>query len=204
MKILGFDTETTGLPNFRIPPDHPSQPRLVQLAAKLVEETGPGVFNEIAKISVIIKPEGFVIPVEASNINGTTTEKANTFGVPLLATMAVFSNLVKAADRIIAHNFRFDYGMIKRELNILKKPNRLDGKDQFCTMTASTDLCQLPPTARMIAAGMGGRFKSPKLIEAHEYFLGEGFDKAHDAMADVDAMFRIYPYATGQLVRKHA
>ena len=199
MHILGFDTETTGLPNFRLPPDHTSQPRLVQLAGKLVKDNGdPDNFEEIAKFSFIIKPNGFTIPKEASDIHGTTTEKALKYGVPLISAMSIFSNLVAAADRVIAFNFRFDYTIIKRELKILNKPDRLASKEQFCPMAAVTDMCKLPPTDKMVAAGMGGKYKSPKLIEAHEFFFGEGFEGAHDAMADVDAMFRNYPFATGQ------
>ena len=55
----------------------------------------------------------------------------------------------------------------------------------------TTPICKMPPTPKMLAAGFD-KFKMPKLIEAHQHLFGEGFDKAHDAMADVMACKRIY------------
>ena len=37
-KILFYDTETTGLPLWSQPSEHPDQPRVVQLAALLCDE----------------------------------------------------------------------------------------------------------------------------------------------------------------------
>ena len=55
--ILVFDTETTGLPDFKKRSSDPSQPHLVQLA--LVQYNADG--EETEHHSVIIKPDGWQI-----------------------------------------------------------------------------------------------------------------------------------------------
>lgn len=74
--ITFFDTETTSKADFRSPPDAPHQPRLVQFAALLCDDAG----EEVSSVSIIIKPNGFTIPEEASKIHGITTEIANARG----------------------------------------------------------------------------------------------------------------------------
>jgi len=51
---LAFDTETTGLPLFKEPSEHPDQPHIVQLAAVLVDLD---TRRELASMDVIVKPE---------------------------------------------------------------------------------------------------------------------------------------------------
>ena len=57
-------------------------------------------------------------------------------------------------------------------------------KPKYCTMKMSTNYCKLP----------GGKqgFKSPKLSELHQVMFGEGFENAHDALADVRATVRCF------------
>ena len=78
MNTLIFDTETTGLPNWGEPSDHPSQPHIVDIACSLFDPAG----CEIERFDAIINP-GVEIPVEASNIHGITTEIAQQRASPL-------------------------------------------------------------------------------------------------------------------------
>lgn len=70
MRYCFFDTETAGLPkNFSAPTtDVDNWPRLVQLSWILTDER---------KEVFIIRPDGFTIPEEASNVHGITTERAS-------------------------------------------------------------------------------------------------------------------------------
>ena len=77
--ILFFDTETTGLPLWKEPSEDPRQPHLVELAALLVN---PDTREMIAFMDVIIKPNGWTIPVDVSEIHGITTERALAEGIP--------------------------------------------------------------------------------------------------------------------------
>ena len=163
MHYLFFDTETTGLPK----DDH--DPRIVQLAALLTDKTG----LQIEGMNVIIKPEGFTIPQGASDIHGITTEQAINEGIPLIEAMLNFNEMAHKADVIVAHNLAFDYPRYAREINYLGLSDLIIGKGTFCTMQASTDICKIP--------GSYGRYKWPKLQEAHVHFLGYEFEGAHDA-----------------------
>ena len=74
-KLLFFDTETTGLlpKNCDIENNINNFPRLVELAFILFDEFGVKLYEA----DYIIKPDGFEIPITASNINGITTQIAN-------------------------------------------------------------------------------------------------------------------------------
>lgn len=180
MKLV-FDTETTGLWNYKLPKNHPSQPRCVQLGAILVDNDD----KVKGEINLIIKPDGWTVPKEASDIHGITNEMAEKYGVPAIVAFAAFSNLVKAADTLVAHNFDYDDKIVQREFDLLGKSAALSAftsKSAFCTMKASTDILKIP--------GPRGN-KWPSLMEAHKFFFNEGFEGAHDAMADVRACKRV-------------
>lgn len=177
--ILFFDTETTGVVNFKLPADHPSQPDLVQLAAELHDEN-----KQIrASMNVIIKPEGWEIPEGASNIHGITTEYAHKYGVPLVEALEIFERLVGLSDLVVAHNINFDMTVLRAANSRKSVESTLHATPSFCTMQMATNICKIP--------GKYG-FKWPKLEEAHRHFTGEDFDGAHDALVDVKACSRVF------------
>jgi DNA polymerase III epsilon subunit-like protein len=181
MKRLYYDTETTGFPAKAGAP-LAECPHIVQLAAAVIDDDE----GKIASFSVIIQPEGWEVSEGAAAIHGITTEKAAKLGIQISVAILMFSHLCKLAEQAVAHNGQFDEQFIDYEIRRLGQPNRLMNLPRFCTMQATTDICQLP--------GKYGRYKWPKLIEAHEHFFGEGFDGAHDALADVLACARIHQH----------
>ncbi|WP_336764340.1 3'-5' exonuclease [Asaia sp. VD9] len=187
MSILFFDTETTGLPNYGLPTNHEDQPHVVQLAAILTDERG----KEQAQLSVIIKPDGWIIPEGAARVHGITTEKASRYGIREVVAAGAMYDLCCAADTIVAHNIKFDRQivgtMFARAGRGWKLPER-----QACTMMNASPIVNLPPTERMIAAGYGDKPKAPSLAECIRHFYGEELDGAHDALVDVRACKRIY------------
>lgn len=176
MKILVFDTETTGKANFSRPPSDPVQPRVVQLGALLCDET-----TEYGKLNILVKPDGWIIPVEASAIHGITTEKATAEGVSISDVMQQFDDLAKQAEVLVAHNSDFDIFILEGEYFRLGR----DGPNLpvKCTMHAATPICKLPSRRG---------YKWPKLIEAYQHAFKESFEGAHDAFADVRACARLY------------
>ncbi len=182
MNILTFDTETSGKCDFKAAPNAPGQPRLVQLGAILSDENGR-VFGEI---NLIVKPEGFEIPVEASNIHGITTEIALKYGLKLQTVLGMFKTFLDRADLLVAHNFDYDKLVMRGEYirnAMVEVSDRIATGKSYCTMKASTDILQLP--------GPYGN-KWPKLTEAYKYFFNEELEGAHDAMADVRGCSRVY------------
>jgi DNA polymerase-3 subunit epsilon len=182
--ILFFDTETTGIPDFNKPPEDAGQPRLVQLAALLTDDTG----LEVASANLLIKPGDFDFPPGAVKAHGITKEHALACGVQAESAIRLFLDMWKIADLIVAHNVKFDYRIM--QIEIARHPQVAVGfesgkKRSFCTMNEMTDICQCPPFKY-------GKWKWPKMQEAYKHAFGEEFANAHDAMADVTACAKVY------------
>lgn len=185
MLSLIFDTETTGLPkNWQAPlSDSDNWPRLVQLSWVMSNGLDRQEFN------FIIKPNGFIIPAEASAIHGITQEAAEAQGVDLAFALALFRACVNVADRIVAHNLSFDRAIVGAEYYRLglgqSFEKRLEDKELFCTMLKSTELVGITGTH-------AGKSKWPKLIELYQHLFNESFDGAHNSLNDTRACERCY------------
>lgn len=179
---LFFDTETTGVPkNWKAPlEDFDNWPRLVQLAYILYDNDG----KEVLKKEVIVKPEGFEIPIGASNIHGVTTERANKEGKDLLEVLKDFYEVAKQANVLVCHNYAFDSKVMGVELLRNGLVNIVAERGSICTMLKSVDVCKIK--------GNFGKFKWPKLDELHIHLFGEDFKGAHNAMADIQATAKCF------------
>ena len=178
---LFFDTETTGLPkNWKAPvTDVNNWPRLVQLAYLFYDLNR----NLVSEGNFIIKPDGFIIPNEASRIHKITTERAYNEGQDLLTVLQTFQKLIDQADYLVAHNMSFDEKIIGAEFLRNKMVNSLDTRNKICTMHSTTNFCKLD--------GPYG-YKWPKLSELHYKLFRTGFEEAHDASVDITATARCF------------
>ncbi|MEH0154420.1 3'-5' exonuclease [Limibacter armeniacum] len=178
---LFFDTETTGLPlNWKAPmTDLDNWPRIIQLAYASYDEGG----NLLKKRVELIKPDGWIMPTGDFWIeNGFSQEQSEELGLPILEVLQDFITQVEQNPYLIAHNMSYDYNvagaeLIRAKLFAKKKPVKI------CTKDESTDFCKLE--------GPYG-YKWPKLEELHHILFEEGFDNAHDALADVEACARCF------------
>lgn len=179
--ILFFDTETTGLPkNWKAPvTDLDNWPRLVQLAYLVYDHEG----NLLYSANEIIKPQGFSIPTEASNVHGITTEIAHQKGSNIKDVLEIFRMQLKRCDVIVAHNMAYDEKIVGSEFIRSGLENLLDNKTRICTMMSTIDLCKIE--------GAYG-YKWPKLEELHRYLFNRDFEGAHDALADIEATARCF------------
>ena len=187
---LFFDTETTGLPDFKAPSEADHQPHIVQLAALLVDLD---TRQTVQSMDVIVRPDGWTIPDEVAAVHGISTEHAAEVGIPERMAVQMFMELWSGRNRV-AHNQQFDARIVRIALmrhvdtqaaDIWKK-----GAAE-CTAIMATPICQLPPTAKMVRAGFN-RFKTPNLGEAYRHFTGKELQNAHSAMADVLACRDVY------------
>lgn len=195
--ILCLDTETTGLPDFRAPSDADHQPHLVQLAMILLDDD----LVERASVSVIVKPDGWVIPEEGpAAVHGITNAMANAVGIPEKVATDLYVSLMYGDQPkvAVAHNSDFD-------LRIMRIAMLRAGYDKawqearplasYCTMKTATPIVNLPPTEKMLAAGFT-KPKPPRLSECIMHFFGEELIGAHDALVDVRACVRVYRHLT--------
>lgn len=188
---LFFDTETTCMILWKEPSDHPDQPHIVQLAAKLVDLDTREV---IKSMDVLVKPEGWTSSAEALAVHGITEERATVDGIPEADAVRQFLDMaaeLSVEEMVIGHNVTFDQRIvriaIKRHLDVA---NAVEGAIQpsdvwkavpaFCTMWKSKPHTKLPGN------------KHPKLTEAYQHFIGKPMEGAHSAGGDVDGCIAVY------------
>ena len=116
MRVLVFDTETTGLPGSRIinPDTLKLWPHIVQFSYVIYDTE----LNDIVKSSddiVRVKDE-ITISEESSKIHGITNEISSIKGIRVdLVLNDFFDNLINV-DLLVGHNVSFDVNMVKVEL----------------------------------------------------------------------------------------
>ena len=150
---LFYDTETTGLPDFKAPSEADHQPHIVQLAALLVDLD---TRQTIQSMDVIVRPDGWTIPDEVAAVHGITTEYAADVGIPERLAVEMFMDLWNNRNRV-AHNEQFDarilrIALMRHQGNIFHSPSGKSVPDIWkegraeCTARMATPICALPPT----------------------------------------------------------
>jgi len=182
MNIMFLDTETTGLPNWKEPSDHPEQPFVVDLAYEIWSgDTLAESFDRLVNI-------GTPIPADMTAIHGITDEMVQAEGVSIEDAVTSFMDATKRVDLIAGHNVSFDIRMM-RIMAAKAFGEKWDNPHPvFCTMRKSTNHCRLlGPKARHPED-----WKWPSLTEAVRHFFDEDHSTAHRARPDVEASRRIY------------
>jgi DNA polymerase-3 subunit epsilon len=189
--IAFFDTETTGLPNFKDRSDDPKQPHIVDICVLLYTPAG----ELVDAFEALVKPDGWVIHDEVAAIHGITTEYALEHGMPEAAAVAGFQSVMARAGMRVAHNVSFDDRILRIALMRFAGEEEADAyklRPSYCTCQTSKNIVKCPPTAKMIAAGFGKQFKVPTVAEALRHFTGEELVGGHRARPDTEACARIY------------
>ena len=180
--ILVFDTETTGMVDWKNPEEAGDQPHLVQLGLLLVETRHwQPVLSHTCLVG--LKP-GVRMEPGALAAHGITEAMCVEFGVPLEVACQLFVAACRRADRLVAHNLAFDRIVMRAACQRagvgLEWLSTVPG---YCTMEASTPVLGLP--------GKRGP-KWPTLAEAYAFFAGQSLEGAHDASVDALACLEIY------------
>lgn len=199
---LFLDTETNGLPK---DPKAPmarveNWPRVIQLAYSLYNEEQKLLY----KYCELIKPDGWIIPTFESLVlegvdeekakrgaaffeeNGYTTKGCEENGVPIHEALYSISVALENCKYVIAHNMMFDYNVLGAEM-IRANTKSKNKPIKVCTKELATEFCKIP-NPNSYWANRGSPYKWPNLTELHTKLFGKGFEGAHDAMFDVNAM----------------
>jgi hypothetical protein len=186
MRLLIFDTETTGLPKTREPAIKGADnwPHLVSIAWVVVED------NTVLKSEYhIIRPQ-WEIPADSTKIHGITHEKAIAEGEHLSDVILKF--IEEPHDIMVAHNMNFDFNVL---INAIMWDLRLtvypDFKKRFCTMEGSRNILRIP-----FANGRG--YKSPKLVELYEFVMKKPASptELHNSLYDAQLLAEIVMRST--------
>lgn len=189
--LLIVDTETSGLPRFDRPAEHPDQPSIASIAMIFATEDDTGGVTVEREYLALIKPDGWTMEAGAMAVNGLTMERLNAEGIPIAEAMAIYAQAIDDGRIVVAFNAQFDCKMARGALRRLNLDDRFERTPNICTMRAAGELMKLAPTDKMMAAGYK-KFKPPKLAEAYRYLFGRDFADAHTALADARACMEIY------------
>ena len=184
-KIVFFDTETTGMPVWSSPSDSEEQPHLTQIGAIVAHaETG----EVLSSIDLTIRPEGWEIPKEVSDLNQLTTDYCKAIGINEKLALEVFLDLIADAKKIIAHNSSFDQRIIRIAMK------RYGYTDAALIEWADKELhhCTMRAAHPIMGLTRNGKPKFPNLGETYKHFIGKPLENAHTAMADARGCMEVY------------
>jgi DNA polymerase III epsilon subunit-like protein len=201
MRVIVFDTETTGLPKTKVltPGLLNLWPYVVQLSYLIYDIDE----KELIKIrDFIIKiPYDIKIPQEASKIHGITNDISYSQGINIENIIEEFMDDLNQCDYIIGHNIEFDINMIKAELmrlNLIISKNMnlyynyveflTTCKKYYCTMQESIDLCAI----KQINKQGKEYIKYPKLIELHKKLFDTSPNGLHNSLNDILICLRCF------------
>lgn len=198
MKLIIFDTETTGLPQTKIMDTASLNlwPYIVQFSYIIYDTE----INTILKIkdSIIKIPETIIITKENSDIHGITNEISKEKGEDIKLVISEFIEDCNNSDVLIAHNMDFDINVLKVEIvrQQLNKSEHIYDKylldlsiiQKYCTMQTTIKLCNIKKINKN-----GKEFiKFPKLSELHEKLFNTIPKNLHNSLNDVIVCLRCY------------
>jgi len=204
MRVLVFDTETTGLPKSKfISPDTLNLwPYIVQFSF-VIYDTEENDIVETSDTIVKVK-EGINITAESTQFHGITNEISQEKGVNVETILKIFFNNLKNVDMLIGHNISFDINMVKVELlRLIYTDNSSEDEIKTykqilhfftnftnicCTMQDSIELCKIKAVTKF------GKeyFKFPKLIELHQELFNSTPNNLHNSFNDILVTLRCF------------
>ena len=203
MKIIVFDTETTGLPKTKIISADTLHlwPYIVQFSYIIYDTE----LNTLIKIKdcIINIPDFITISEDNTKIHGITNDITFSKGINIVDVLNEFFIDFRNVDYIVGHNISFDLNMIIAELNrVIINSNDIKefsefqkhliiintSKNIYCTMKESIDLCAIKTKDKF------GRLynKFPKLIELYQKLFNLRPNNLHNSLNDVIVCLRCF------------
>ena len=184
MKVIVFDTETTGLPeSFNTPVSQTDKyPYIVQISW-IVYDTKD---LKVESIQDHIINCGVTIPQEATNIHGISTQLSQQKGISINAAMDLFDVDLNNAEIVVAHNISFDKRMYVVESIRNNRVQHITSDTlTYCTMKKTIKLCNIKKTS-------SNGLKFPKLVELHNVLFNSTPKGLHNSLVDVLVCLRCF------------
>ena len=202
MKILVFDTETTGLPEKDEYGKEPSiydfdkWPFIIQISYILYDLS---TNDTIIKNNYIKIDNSIVIPPGSFEKHKLTHEFLNTNGINIIPALREFNQLLKISDVIVGHNISFDKRLVFVEClrhNIPQYFTSFKGKErikktEFCTMRKTTKYCNF---IRISKKTNRPYLKTPSLSELYLHLFPESTlpTELHNSLVDILITLKCY------------
>jgi len=167
-KICILDTETNGLP---AKGNDYSKVNMTELAYIITDL----YLNIIKKGNFLIKGD-YEIPEIITQLTGITKELTDEKGIPLDKALHQFYKDIKDCEFIVAHNLRFDFGMIKKEIQ------SLNNKYYLSEFTSKIQMCSLQMFRKDIPKT---EIQNHKLQTVYDHLHETPFIQTHRALDDV-------------------
>jgi DNA polymerase III epsilon subunit-like protein len=186
MKVLIFDTETSGLPEGKNPSIYETQkwPHIIQLSYIIYDsETNEIVTLEDDYISI---GDNVVINQESEKVHNISRELLSVKGIPIEHALEKFNRFSEMSDVLVGHNVSFDKRMVMVEG--IRNKIRMNIHDTYCTMKNSVELCKIQrfwPNGDMY-------FKYPTLSELHDELFKKIPKNTHNALIDILICMRCF------------
>ena len=192
MKVLVFDTETTGLPEGKNPSiyDHDKWPHVIQFSFILYDidkNIVMGVHDYIISI-------GKKIPISPKSIeiHGITRKISENNGISIKDALVIFNICLNKADVIIGHNISFDKRLLMVESFRNNVPQYFTvenkGKPEYCTMKNGTNICKI----EVFSTNGESYYKYPTLMQLHQHLFETIPKGLHNSLVDVLVCLRCY------------
>jgi len=185
MKVLVFDTETSGLPVERNGSIYQSfnWPYIVQLSYMIYDsETNLLVGLENDYIDI---PKDVIMDPESVKIHNITSEQLRN-GINIVQALEKFNSHAEKVDLLVAHNVSFDKRMLMVEG--IRNNIKVNITDTYCTMKNSINLCKIETTSRS-----GEKyFKYPRLSELYMKLFDIEPKNTHNALVDILICLRCF------------
>jgi DNA polymerase III epsilon subunit-like protein len=187
MRVLVFDTETTGLPpmtpnrKFINPEEfrYYDGCRIIEIAYKIFDHETK---TELVSFKSLVYHEG--VDIKNSHIHGITNEmvkSADAISIDEMLTGFLGDMERHKVQRLVAHNLDFDFNVLLAEcyrVGNINLANLLNKMDMFCTMKQGKIYMDY--------------MKMPKLVELYDFIFHRIFRNQHRAMSDCEACFDCY------------
>ena len=205
MRVLVFDTETTGLPKSKIinPDTLNLWPHVVQFSFVVYDTS----INDIIKScdSIVKLDKDVIIPEETTKIHGITNKISRIKGIKFETILDEFFYSLRNVDILVGHNISFDINMVKVEILRLIYSNEIENdKTKYkyalyfltnfknicctCSLKDSVDLCNITTFDKK-----GNPYlKYPKLIELHEKLFQSVPNNLHNSFNDILVTLRCF------------
>jgi DNA polymerase-3 subunit epsilon len=206
MRVLVFDTETTGLPETKIinPDTLNLWPHVVQFSYIIYDASLNSIVEK--SDSIVKLSNEIIISEDSSKIHGITNELSKKKGINIQRILNNFFYHLRTVDMLVGHNVSFDINMLKVELlriiyndkircsdRLLKKYKYnlhfiINYKNICCTLQESIELCNIKGVTKF-----GKEYlKFPKLLELHQKLFESEPNNLHNSFNDILVTLRCF------------